>query len=295
MSKTIVVTGATGTIGSRVVTNLVQQGADVVALVRDEKKATNLRAAGARLALGTFEDLASLRTAFANADTVVLTTAANAHAGKQAETAIAAARDAKVRKIVRVSAVKADPDGPTDNTKQHGRTEAQVRASGLTYCIVRPQVFMQNLLWSLGSILGAGKLYFGTGNGRMGMIDTRDISDCITIAATSASHDGETLELTGPSSIDYNAVAAAIGKGLGRDVVYVAVPPAAAGDAVRALGADDWTVSLVADYCAAYAKGFGDFTTDNIKRITGRAPRSMDDFVREVLVPAASSPASPSH
>lgn len=289
MSKTVVVTGATGTVGRHVVENLVALRTDVVALVRDETKARQLLAAGPRLAIGSFDDPGSLRKAFAGADTVVLTTAASAHAGAQAEAALAAARDAKVRKIVRLSAVKADPDGPTDNTRQHGRTEVQVRDSGLAYCILRPQIFMQNLLGSLGAILGSGKLYYGMGSGRMGMIDTRDVADCLAIAATRPNFDGLTLEITGPASIDFNTVAAVIGRGLGQDVTYVAVPPAAAGEAVRAQGADDWTARLVADYCAAYMKGFGDFTTDEVNRITGRSPRSLENFVREVLAPAARS------
>jgi hypothetical protein len=46
-------------------------------------------------------------------------------------------------------------------------------------------------------------------------------------------------------------------------------------------------VQLIQDYCTAYTKGFGDFTTDNVQRLTGAPPRSVDDLVRELLVPAA--------
>jgi NAD(P)H dehydrogenase (quinone) len=46
-------------------------------------------------------------------------------------------------------------------------------------------------------------------------------------------------------------------------------------------------VGIVHDYCKAYSAGFGDFTTDGVERVTGRKPRSIDDFAREVLAPAA--------
>jgi NAD(P)H dehydrogenase (quinone) len=59
------------------------------------------------------------------------------------------------------------------------------------------------------------------------------------------------------------------------------------GETLRSYGADAWAAKLITDYCTAYSAGFGDFTTDNVQRITGHAPRSIDDFVREVLVPAA--------
>jgi len=289
MKTNIVVTGATGTIGRRVVEGLIAKKAPVVALVRDPSKGGSLESAGARLAVGSFEDRPSLERAFADADTLVLITAANAHADEQTIGAIAAAKSAGVRKIVRVSALKADPDGPTDNTRQHGRTEAALKASGLTYVILRPHLFLQNVLGSLSTILSDGKIYFGVGDGRMGMIDTRDVADAAVVAATSAAYDGSTLELTGPASIDYRALAAAVGRGLGREVTYVAVPPAAVGEAVRALGADEWTVGVLRDYCTAYSKGWGDFTTGEVERITGHSPRSADDFVRDVLVPAARS------
>jgi uncharacterized protein YbjT (DUF2867 family) len=287
MTNKIVVTGATGTIGRRVVEQLLGMKSSVTALVRDAAKGAASDAAGARIAVGSFEDRGSLEAAFRGADTVVLITAANAHAAEQTSGALSAAKHAGVRKVVRISAVKADPDGPTDNTRQHGRTEAELRASGLAYVVLRPSLFFQNLLASLATILSDGKIFFGVGKGRIGLIDTRDVADAAVAAATSARYDGATLELTGPESIDYDAVAAAIGRGLGRSVVYVPVPPSAAADAVRGFGADEWTAGILRDYCEAYSKGFGDFTTREVERLTGHPPRSVDDFVREVLAPAA--------
>jgi uncharacterized protein YbjT (DUF2867 family) len=287
MAKSVVVTGATGNIGRGVVEGLISKKTPVVALVRNASKGAALEVIGARTAIGSFEDRASLVKAFTGADTLVLITAANARADEQTMSAIAAAKAANVRKIVRISALKADPNGPTDNTRQHGRTEAALKASGIAHVILRPHLFLQNLLGSLPTILGEGRVYFGVGDGRMGMVDTRDVADAAVVAATTTMHDGSTFELTGPASIDYHAVASAIGRGLGREVSYVAVPPAAAGEAMRRFGADEWTVGVVRDYCTAYSSGWGDFTTDHVLRITGHAPRSVDDFVREVLAPAA--------
>src|SRR6188472_1187685 len=98
MNKNIVVTGATGTIGRRVVEGLLEKRALVTAMVRDASKGAPLEAKGARIAIGSFEDRASLVSAFSGADTVVLITAANARADEQTLSAIAAAKDAKVRK-----------------------------------------------------------------------------------------------------------------------------------------------------------------------------------------------------
>lgn len=289
--KNIVVTGANGTVGRRVVEGLAQQGKRVVAMVRDVEKARGLEALGVGLAVGSFEDGASLERTFAETDTVVLITAANARAAEQTLSAIEAAEKAGVRKIVRISALKAAVDGPTDNTRQHGRSEAALRESGMTYVILRPHFFMQNLAGSLPSVLAQGKLFWGTGDGKLGMVDTRDVSDAAVVAATTDEFDNQTFELTGPASIDYRTVAVAIGRGLGREVEYIAITPDALGEAIRGYGADEWTVGIIRDYATAYAKGFGDFTTDAVAKITGHAPRSIDAFVREVLTAAQSATA----
>jgi NAD(P)H dehydrogenase (quinone) len=282
----IVVTGATGNIGSRVALGLAARHRErVTAFVRDPDRAANLAAAGAALRRGSFEDPESLRRAFAGADTVVLITA-GPRLAEHVDAALEAARASGVRKLVRVSSLKASPDGPTDATRRDGRGEAAIRASGLASVILRGHCFMQNLLHHVGSLRNAGAIYFGVGDGRIGMIDSRDIADAAIAAATSDAWDGQTLELTGPAAIDFHAVAAAIGSELGREVTYIPVPPALAGETARKHGVDADTAQILADFCTAYGQGWGDFTTSHVETLTGRAPRSIADFVREVLAPA---------
>jgi len=77
-----------------------------------------------------------------------------------------------------------------------------------------------------------------------------------------------------------------LSRALERSISFVPVPPEAAGAALRALGADEWTAGIVRDYCTAYAANWGDFTTDEVRRISGHTPRSIEDFAREGLAPA---------
>lgn len=278
----ILVTGATGNIGSRVVLELASRHAQVSAFVRDPGKAAKLAAAGATLQAGSFEDAASLQAAFTGADTVVLITSGERMV-EQVRDSLVAARAAGVRKVVRVSSLKAAVDGPTAATRRDGVAEEVIRGSGLTAVILRGHCFMQNILHSVASIRSEGRLYFGTGDGKIGMIDNRDIADAAVAAALSDAWDGQTFELTGPAAIDYHAVAAAVGKALGREVTFVPVPPAAVGATARKFGVDDDIAQIMTDYCSAYAEGWGAFTTDSVAKLTGHPPRSIDDFAREVL------------
>jgi NAD(P)H dehydrogenase (quinone) len=284
----VLVTGGTGNVGSRALKSLLaNKTLKVRALVRSPAKSQWIADMGGELAQGELDDSAAVTRAMEGVQTLALITPAGPHAAEQAGKAIAIAKRAGVQRIVRLSAIKASEDGPTDNTRQHGITERLIRESGMRHVFLRPNYFMQNLLGSLGSILGEGKLYAGMGDAGIALIDARDVGDALAAAVASERFDGLTLELSGPKSIGHGTVAAEIGKALNRTVSYVAVPPEAAGEAVRAFGLDDWTVTVIVDYSRAYSKGFGDFVTDSVQSLTGRAPRDIGTFAREVMAPMA--------
>lgn len=289
MSKIdVLITGGTGSVGSQALKVLLaQKHLTVRALVRNPAKAQWISDLGGELVEGDLDDAAAVSLALRDVQTLALITPAGARASAQAAQVIALAQQAGVNKIVRLSAIKASEDGPTDNTRQHGVTDRAIRESGLHYVLLRPNYYMQNLLGSLGPIVGQGKLYAGMAEAGIALIDARDVGDALAAAALTDRFDGSALELSGPKSIGHGAVAAAIGKALGRDVTYVAVPPEAAGEAVRAFGFDDWTVKVIVDYSRAYSGGFGDFVTDSVQSLTGHAPRDIEAFAREVLLPLA--------
>jgi uncharacterized protein YbjT (DUF2867 family) len=287
-TKTILLTGATGAVGRPLALRLAAApGLRLRALVRDPARAADLVEAGVQLVQGDFDDEASLATALTAVDTLVLITSANARADEQALAALQAAQAARVRKIVRLSAVKASVDGPTDNTRQHGRVEHAIRAAGVSFVFLRPMAYLTNLLWSAGEILGAGTFHHATADARMSLIDTRDVTDSLAGAATSDAFDGKVFELTGPAAITSDEVVAALAGVLGRPVRAVDVSPDELGEAARHHGADDWSARLVRDYAAAYRSGFGDFTSGAVAELTGHPPRSVDDFAREVFAKAA--------
>lgn len=288
MNKVVLVVGGTGQVGRALIDSLTGQPIiQLRALVRDDKKAKALTSRGVQTIVGSLEDPSAVRQALVGVDTVALITPAGAHAFEQAAAFIKLAVDARVRKIVRLSAIKAAENGPTDNTRQHGQTERAIRDSGLTFVVLRPQYYMQNLLGGVASIADQGKLYAGVADAKIGMIDSRDVASALAAAVLSESFNGKTFEVTGPESISHEAVAAELGQSLKRTVQYIPVSPEAAGEAVRAFGADDWTVRLIADYSRAYTDGFGDFITDAVQVLTGHAPRSVRAFTKEVFLPVA--------
>jgi uncharacterized protein YbjT (DUF2867 family) len=285
--KRVLVTGATGKIGSRLVPRLAAyHDIAVRAFVRGAEKAAPLLASGAELVLGHLEDPRSVRIAVEAIDTVVLITPATPYAAGQASSVLTAARAAGVRKIVRVSVFKAALDGPAAITRLHGSTDLEIQDSGLTYTILRPPFFMQNLLlMTADSIAREGRLHFGAGDGKLGMIDLRDIADCVERCVVSEAYDNQVFTLTGPESIGFHDIASRLGEILARAVQYIPVPPEAFARSIRAMGMGEWYAQVMGDLCRAYGENWGNLITNSVAGITGRAPRSFDVFAREVMVP----------
>ena len=294
MPRTVLVTGATGNIGRPLILRLsASTELDARAFVRDEGKATSLREAGVDCVLGTFEDSEAVRQAVAGIDTIVLITARDPTANAQARAVLTAAKTAGVRKIVRVSEIKASLDGPTENSRIHGRTDLDIQSSGLIYAILRPHFLMQNIMMASRSIVAEGTFWMGMGNGRLGMIDTRDVVDCAEQLVLSDEFDNKIFEPTGPESISFHDVANVLIETLGQPVDYIAVPLEMIDQFNRDMGMGDWFADVMRDYSRAYSENWGDVVTDDVKRITGHSARSIETFVREVFVPALAIRMSP--
>ncbi len=287
MSNNILVTGATGSIGGQLVQYLAaKSGVTVRAFVRDETKAEPLAKTGAELAVGEFDDRKSIRAAMQNIDTVVLIAPAGPAAVDQNSNILKISKESSVRKVVRISAIKASADGPTENTRLHARSDEELQASGMKYVILRPNYFMQNLFMSLDTINNESALYSGMGDAKFAMIDVRDIVECAGKAAVGDVFDDQVIELSGPASVSFHDVAKVLSDVSGRSIKYVPVTPEIIRESMMRAGLDDWISTLMRDYSKAYSEGWGDFVTENVDRMTAHPPRDVDQFVREVLAPA---------
>jgi uncharacterized protein YbjT (DUF2867 family) len=270
---TILIIGATGTVSSAVLRSLA--GAeDVRVLVRDAAKAPS----GVEVAVGDLHDPATLGQAFKGVDTLWLLTAMGPQAPHASMNAVWAARKAGVGHIVRMSAIGAAHDAPTRNGRLHALSDVELAASGLGWTVIRPAFFMQNLF---GSVNG-DTLYGATGEGRVSMIDVRDIGDfAAAVLRDPAPHKGKTYTLTGPASISLGDAAAALSEVYGTPIAYQPVTVDDAERAMRASGLPEWDAAVTKEYLTAYEQGWGDYTTPAFTDVTGRPGRSFADFAKD--------------
>lgn len=291
-SGMILVTGATGNVGGGVIASLIAMGANVRALVRDELKAQGLRDAGVEVVIGDLEMPETLDAAFSGVDRVFLVTPVRPDQVSLARNGIAAAKRAGNPHIVRLSAgaVKDDMPGALPRVSaQHAEIDAELKASGLPYTLLRPHNFMQNTLLSAQTVARDGTVYMPMKDGKLGMIDVRDIVDVAAKVLTEPGHEGKTYALTGPASISVYDMAAGLSKALGKEVRYVDVPLAASREAIVGMGLPEWFADALNEYFKAFSEGFGDFATNDVEEIAGHPPRSYQTFALDFAEAFASA------
>ncbi len=279
----ILVTGATGNVGSILIPNLTNLGADVRALTRDESKAQGLKDAGIEVVVGDLEKPDTLDAAFRGVDKVFLITPPNPNQVIQAENGIQAAKRTGSPVIVRLSAgaVREMPGALPRISGQHAETDGMLRVSGLPYNIIRPHFFMQVTMMAAETVASDSAVYMAAKDGKIGMIDVRGVVDVAVKVLTKDGHEGKTYTLTGPASISFHEVAAGLSKALSKPVNYVDLPLEAGRQGMIGLGLPEWVADAFGEYITAFSEGYGDFTTNDVEEVTGHPARSYETFARD--------------
>jgi uncharacterized protein YbjT (DUF2867 family) len=283
----ILVTGATGQIGREVVRRLAGT-APLRALVRDPGAA---ELDGAELAVGSFDDVAALARAAAGVETLYLAGRDNPDQVGQHDRVLAAAAAAGVRHVVKLSAVGAAAASPVALMRWHAETEAHLRASAFRWTFLRPHLYMQNLLRFAGEVAAHGTLTAPMGAGRFPLVDTRDVAAAAaTVVRDPDAHTGRAYALTGPQTLTYAEVAAALADVVGHPVAYRAAEPAAFRTGLMDAGIPEWRADDLAAIAAAYSDDERR-VSDDLPTLLGRPPTPIARFLadhRATLVAGAS-------
>jgi uncharacterized protein YbjT (DUF2867 family) len=220
---TILVTGATGTVGRQVIEQLVKRGADVRALVRDPAKA-NLPA-GVAVAQGDMLDVDSLRSAFSGVSTLFLLNAVVPDEFTQALIALNLAREAGVERIVYLSVIHSDRYVNVPHFAGKFGVERMIEQMGFNATILRPAYFMNNDLTIKDVVLGYGAYPMPIGGKGLAMIDARDIGEIAAIELIRREQSAtplplDRINLVGPDTLRGADVAAIWSDVLGRTIAY---------------------------------------------------------------------------
>jgi uncharacterized protein YbjT (DUF2867 family) len=277
----ILVTGATGHVGSELVRLLAEQGAPARALVHSPDKAAPIQHLGLETALGDYEQPDTLDVAMKGCDQLFLLSPPSPRQPQQEQHIIDAARRAGVEYVVKQSVPWAGPDAPLVFCRWHGQVEQHLAQSGLAYTLLRPSSFMQNFLMSAQQVADQGVLYGMFGEGRVAFIDARDIAAVAAELLTNPGHQGASYTLTGPEALSAAEVAERLSAATGRQVRYVDVGADGFRQALAGAGMPGWLVDGVVEGNTMLAAGHGATVTDEVARLTGRPPRTFAQFAAD--------------
>lgn len=277
----ILVTGATGNVGSSVVGELAEHGVAVRAFVRDPATAVERLGADVEIAVGDFADPSSLARALGGVEAMFLSSADGPDKVAFETAAIDAAASAGVRRIVKCSTVRAEKGSPLPPFDWHGRIEQHLRAAGPSFVILRSAFYMTNLLSAAEPVRHTGSIFAPAGGAKIAMIDPRDTGAVGAVALTTDAYDDAILELTGPEAITYEQIAEDLSAATGRKIGFVDIPDEAAREALTGAGLPGWLVEHLGRLFPLLREGALDQPTDTVRAVTGRDARSFATFARD--------------
>jgi uncharacterized protein YbjT (DUF2867 family) len=273
----ILVIGAGGKVGTPAVQRLLDKGLAVRALTRDPARTAATWPAVEAVA-GDLDRAETLAPAFAGVDAALVISAGNDVAGEDTN-AIDAAVAAGVGHLVLLSsqgAIAGVASGPF-----HAPGEERLRASGLSWTILRPAIFMANAVMWRDSIKAQGVFYEPTGTGAHAMIDPTDIGEVAAEVLSTPGHDGQTYELTGPEAVTSADCAAALSAALGTEVHHVDIPDEAFRQGMAASGAPPVLVDSLARYYAMVRAGDFERVSPAVADLLGRPGRTFAEWAAE--------------
>lgn len=287
----ILVVGATGTVGSLVAQGLASAGAEVKALVRQAGKRDF--PAGVTEVVADLTDVASMRAALASVRTLFLLNAVTPDEVTQALITLNLAREAGIERIVYLSVIHADTFTQVPHFTGKYTVERMIESLDIPATILRPAYFMQNEGMVLQTIQNYSVYPMPIGSAGVSMIDARDIAD-VAVAEllrrdrAPSALERVTLELVGPQALTGASVAKIWSSALGRDIAYGGDDVAAFEGQLAAYGPSwlAYDMRLMMEGIQTFGMQAAEGTVERLQALIGHPLRTYEAFVREAVAGA---------
>lgn len=287
MSSLII--GATGNIGQRVVQALLDIDSEVTAFVRESERDSStavgvLARPEVRRAYGDLSRPDSVRRAAEGCRAIFVLTPHSPDQVTLQKVAVDAAADVGARVVKLSSWGPAVYEGtPVPGAHRHWLTQQYVVERGVPHTFLCPNHFMQVLLTLYsGVVRRSANLPSPPGKGGISMVDARDVAEVAALVLTQDGHDGQTYTLSGPTTPSYVDIATSLTALTGREVTaQVDMSKDEFLAFMASEGRADWDAEHAWAIYQLYRQGIGELVTDDVERITGHPPRTIEAFLAE--------------
>jgi uncharacterized protein YbjT (DUF2867 family) len=272
--ETVLVVGASGTVGSELSRLLKEQGYLVRATTSQSVASMTTDKVHINLATGE-----GIKSAMEGVDRAfILSPPGYADQYAMLSPLIQEAKRKGLKKVVLMTAMGAN----AVETSPFRRAEIELEKSGISYNIIRPNWFMQNFnsFWIQG-ILSANKILLPAGQAKVGFIDARDISAVAAKLLTTETHNNQAFDITGPESLDHNQVAAAIAKVTKKSITYEDIKPEVLHAGLLSGGVPNDYADFLLMILGFLREGYSASVNDNVRLLLGRQPNNLEKYVTD--------------
>jgi NAD(P)H dehydrogenase (quinone) len=283
---TIAITGATGQLGRLVIEKLKSSVSvsDLIALVRSPEKAADL---GVTAREADYNKPETLARAFAGVDTLLLIS--SNEVGKRAaqhHAVIEAAKKAGVKRIVYTSLLHADTS-PLSLADEHRQTEAELKASGVPFTILRNGWYTENYAGSIPGALAGGAFIGSAGEGKISSATRADYAEAAVAVMTGEGHEGKTYELAGDEAYTLADLAAELSRRTGREIPYKDMPEADYAATLKGFGLPEGLAQAIAGWDTGASRGALFDDSRQLSELLGRPTTPLSVAVADALKQAS--------
>jgi (4-alkanoyl-5-oxo-2,5-dihydrofuran-3-yl)methyl phosphate reductase len=272
----ILVIGATGAVGTLLVTQLVDAGRAVRVLTRNPERAAKFKGK-VEVVVGDLDNEDSIAKAMRGVERFFLITAST----QQDRNALAAAKRTRARHVVKISTQEAGWTPVQCHGHWHKEREELIRASGQAWTFLRPSMYMNFALSWIQSVRSEKAVYSAGGEGKLAPIDPRDVALVAKAALTTSGHENVAYELTGPELLSFGDMAAVLSRVIGRSIRHVAISDAEQGAVFAKMGLPEYTVKGLVETFSLIRTGRFAYLTKDVEKATGNQPRTFETWAQE--------------
>ncbi|MER6522030.1 SDR family oxidoreductase [Streptomyces sp. NPDC001553] len=283
--SSIVVTGATGSLGRLVIEELLERvPAERVAVVaRNKEKAADLAARGIDVRLADYDEPTSLAGAFGAGDRVLLISGSEVGRRVPQHTAVIdAAKTAGVAQLA-YTGVLGGPEADFDLAAEHKVTEQAILDSGLPYTFLRNGWYHENYTAQLPVVLEHGAVVGSAGEGRIASAARADYAAAAAVVLTGEGHLNAVYELSGDTAWSLAEYAAEVARQSGREVAYAEVPADTHLGILAGAGVPEGFAAILVDVDAAISRGRLAGTSGDLARLIGRPTTPVATAIASAL------------
>lgn len=284
--ESILVTGATGNIGSEVVKELLSDAPDVSikAAVHSSQNVKKVKSdARVKVIQIDYNEPETVREALNGVDKLFLLTPDVPNAADLASNVVIEAKKAGIKQIVKQSVMGAALEADVGTMRLHRQVEKFIEQSGIPFTFLRPNEFMQNFInFHSPSMKGNNAFYVPLEDAKVSLVDVRDIAAvAVKSLINEDKHKNKTYLITGPEALSYHQVAEILSNTTGRKINYVNISDGEARAAMKEIGMSDWLINTVSELSEYFRKGKASEISPAVEDVTGNKPISFSQFAKD--------------